>query len=96
MIPAHIEHTFRALETSASSRDPQQLRNRQSFAPVEGSSPAADARTAGISVLSTEHRAAIRAHERFVEKLYELLPDRADDAYDLVRAEYLAIHGPVR
>ena len=44
MIPAHLEHVFKAL----TPKEPQQPRNRKSFAPVEGSSPCDDAGTAGV------------------------------------------------
>jgi hypothetical protein len=47
-----INHVFRSLEKhfpSATPRDPQQPRNRASFAPVEGSSPNAGIGTADAS-----------------------------------------------
>lgn len=87
MIPAHLEHVFKAL----CPKEPQQPRNRSSFAPVEGSSPADDAGTAGV--VDSQYRRRIYEYERLIEQLHDLLPERADDAYDLVRAEYLAIHG---
>ena len=53
-------------------------------------SPAADTGTAGVGVLRLNP-----AYERFIGQLYELLSnDRFDEAYDLVRAEHRAIHGP--
>lgn len=59
----------------------------------EGSPPAAVLGTAEAGILASQ-RARIYALEQFVEKLYDALPEDPDKAYDLVRAEYLAIHGP--
>lgn len=57
---------------------------------VEGLSPRADTGTAGVSDLRLNP-----AYERFIAELYALLgDDRFDEAYDLVRAEHRAIHGP--
>ncbi len=69
-------------------------------------SPCADAGTAGVGVSSNsaelthlrsvveQYRRQNAEHERLIGRLYELLPERADDAHDLVRDEYRAIHGP--
>lgn len=56
-------------------------------------SPPAGLRTAEAGILASQ-RARIYELERFVEKLYDALPENPERAYDLVRAEYLAIHGP--
>lgn len=45
------------------------------------------------STFLTYSRRKDAEHERLIGKLYELLPANPDAAYDLVRAEYLAIHG---
>lgn len=47
-----MDHTFKALDKGVAKipRQPQQPRNRESFAPVEGS-PAADLGTAEVGVL---------------------------------------------
>jgi hypothetical protein len=56
---------------------------------VERPSPCDDAGTAGVVDLRLNP-----AYERFIDKLHALLrDDRADEAYDLVRAEQRAIHG---
>jgi hypothetical protein len=86
-------------DIAKSSSEPQQPMPG-SPALVEGSSPTAGPGTAGAGSSSCDrlvidqYRQAIYAHERLIEKLYDLMPERMDDAYDLVRAEYLAIHGP--
>lgn len=41
----------------------------------------------------SQQRQTIYGHERLIEKLYDLLPGKVDEAYDLVRAAYLEIHG---
>jgi hypothetical protein len=81
-------HTMSVLDSPKRSAATALECNR---AEQEGSSPTDDAGTAGV-VLS-QYRARIHEYERLIGQLHELLPDRADDAYDLVRAEFLAIHG---
>jgi hypothetical protein len=96
MIPAHIEHTFSAIDRILNgSSKPQQPRNRESFATVEGSSPCADTGTAGVSdLLVSQYRARIYQHERLIDRLWDLVrAERWDEAHDVVRAEYRAIHG---
>jgi hypothetical protein len=87
---------------SPTSSDPQSPRNRISSAPAGES----DGATAGLgaakaSFLShdelvvSQYRQAIYAHERLIDKLYDLArAERWDELHDLVRAEYLSIHGP--
>lgn len=48
----------------------------------------------GDKLVIAQQRQSIYGYERLIEQLYDLLPERVDDAYDLVRAKYLAIHGP--
>lgn len=86
---------------AVSSTEPQQPRNRISSAPVEGSSPTAGPRTAGAgtsehdALVISQYRQSIYGYERLIEKLYDLArADRFDELHDLVRAEYLSIHGP--
>lgn len=74
------------------------LSGAQHEQPEEGSHAGPGTAGAGSSscdrLVIDQYRQAIYAHERLIEKLYDLMPERMDDAYDLVRAEYLAIHGP--
>lgn len=99
MIPAHIEHVFKALdriERRSSSSDGQHGRkSAQSGAQNElsGEDSHAGLGTAEAGLLASQ-RARIYEFERLIEKLYDVLPENPDRAYDLVRAEYLAIHGP--
>ena len=92
-----MDHIFRSLEKhfpSAIPNEPQQPRNRISSAPVEGLSPTAGIGTADAGTLA-QYRQAIYAHERLIEKLYDLArADRFDELHDAIRAEYLSIHGP--
>lgn len=45
--------------------------------------------------LIAHYRRKDAEHERLIGRLYELLgAENLDDALDLVRAEYVAIHGP--
>ena len=63
--------------------------------PVPSASPCADTGTAGVS--DSSHRAFVYKHERLIEQLYDLArAERFDELHDVVRAEYLAIHGPSR
>lgn len=58
-------------------------------------SPTVDAGTAGVDIRIARYRQAVYAHERLIEKLYDLArADRFDELHDAIRAEYLEIHGP--
>lgn len=68
---------------------------------VEGSLPTAGIGTADAGtpehdqLVIDQYRQAIYAHERLIEKLYDLVrADRYDELHDAVRAEYMKIHGP--
>lgn len=102
-----LEHTMlgidRILNGSPSSSGGQHgrksaLSGAQHERPEEdsqaGSGTAGAGSLSGDKLVIAQYRQAIYAHERLIEKLYDLMPERMDDAYDLVRAEYLAIHGP--
>lgn len=41
-----------------------------------------------------DNQRKVYEYEKLIAKLYKLLPGDPDSAYDLVRAEHLAIHGP--
>lgn len=61
----------------------------------EGSSPTAGLGTVEAGLLETQQRARIYQFERVIDRLHDLMTaERFDDAYTLVHAEYLAIHGP--
>lgn len=47
-----------------------------------------------LNSLCDSYRRMNGDHERLIGKLKELLPDNPDDAYDLVRDAFYAIHGP--
>jgi hypothetical protein len=87
-------------KSSQKSPEPQQPMPG-SPALVEGSSPTAGPRTAGAGtsehdeLVISQYRQAIYAHERLIDKLYDFArAERWDELHDLVRAEYLSIHGP--
>jgi hypothetical protein len=87
MIPAHIEHVFKALD----QRDPRAAvtGHKCNRAALEGSSPHGDTGTAGVTALRQ-----LPAYERFVGHLLDLLDDdQADKASDVLRNEWRAIHG---
>lgn len=87
---------------SPTSSDPQSPRNRISSAPAgEFEGATADLGAAKVSlpthdeIVISQYRQAIYAHERLIEKLYDLArAERYDELHDLVRAEYRDIHGP--
>jgi len=100
-----LEHTMlgidRLLNGPPTSSDSQSSRNRISSAPARESEDAtADLGAAKVSLPAhdelgiSQYRQAIYAHERLIDKLYDLArAERYDELHDLLRAEYLEIHG---
>lgn len=95
-----LEHTMlgidRILNGSPASADTanKPLSHGQKDVPNAGLGSVEAGILSGDALVIAQYRQAVYAHERLIEKLYDLMPERVDDAYDLVRAEYLAIHGP--
>lgn len=98
-IPAHIEHLYRTHLDQAldriQRREPQQPMPGNPPRLVEGSFPTVDAGTAGVDLRISQLRQAIYAHERLIDRMYDLArANRNAELHDVIRAEYLAIHGP--
>ena len=95
MIPAHIEHVFKALDR-IERREPQQPMPGNP-ALVEGSSPTAGIGTADAGTFLAQYRQEVYGYERLIEQLHDLArANRYDELHDLVRAKYLSIHGEPR
>jgi hypothetical protein len=83
-------HVFHALEGSPALA----ATVRKPLSQDKNEAPTVDAGTAGVDLRITQYRQSIYAHERLIEKLYDLArADRFDELHDAIRAEYLAIHG---
>lgn len=65
-----MDIAFTALERRESSPDPQQPRNRESFAPVEGSSP-----TAGIGTADAGSLYPVTCRARYYDAASNVLED---------------------
>jgi hypothetical protein len=92
----HVFHALEGSPASAATVDKSYVISRdKNEAPNAGIGTA----DAGIpkhdELVVSQYRQAIYAHERLIDKLYDFArAERWDELHDLVRAEYLAIHGP--